>query len=50
MSISDEIKALRPSVFTAILFFFYALLVIPVGKYLLARYPVPGLSQLAAAI
>jgi hypothetical protein len=47
---ANELRALRPSVYTAILFFFYAIIVIPVGKYLLARYPVPGLSQLAAAI
>lgn len=50
MSISNELRALRPSVFTAILFFFYAILVIPLGKYLLAKYPVPGLAQLAAAM
>lgn len=47
---ANELRALRPTVYTGILFFLYALVVIPLGKYALARWQVPGLSQLAASI
>ena len=41
---------LKPSILTALLFALYALAVIPLLKYFLALYEVPGLSALAAAI
>ena len=41
---------LKPSILTALLFALYALAVIPLMKYFLNLYQVPGLSDLAAAI
>lgn len=41
---------IKPSVLNALLFGMYALVVIPLLKFALARWEVPGLSSLAAAI
>ena len=41
---------LKPSIFNALIFFLYAMVVIPLGKFILLKYQVPGLSQLAASI
>ena len=45
-----DMADLKPSLLTAILFALYALLVIPLLKYALVKFPVPGLSELAASI
>jgi hypothetical protein len=45
-----DMAELKPSVITAFLFALYALLVIPVLKFALAKWNVPGLSDLASAI
>ena len=45
-----DMAELKPSIFTAALFALYALLVIPFLKFILTKYPVPGLSELAQAI
>lgn len=39
-----------PSAGTLLLFALYALLVIPLMKYFLVKFEVPGLSKLAASI
>ena len=41
---------IKPSVLNAAMFGLTALLVIPLMKYILAKWPVPGLSDLAGAI
>lgn len=47
---SIDMADLKPSVMTALLFALYAMLVIPLLKFALAKWEVPGLSALAAAI
>lgn len=43
-------KGFLPSAGTLLLFALYALLVIPLLKYVLLKWEVPGVSKLAAAI
>lgn len=50
MPFKGDFALLMPSVLNMALFFVFALATIPLGKFLLAKYKVPGLSQLAAAI
>lgn len=45
-----DMADLKPSALTALLFALYALLVIPLLKFLLGKYYVPGISDLAGAI
>ena len=49
-TMSITMADLKPSILTALLFALYALAVIPLLKYFLGLYEVPGLSALAAAI
>jgi hypothetical protein len=45
-----DFAELKPSVLNMLLFAMYCLLVIPILKFFLTRWRVPGLSDLAAAI
>lgn len=45
-----DIGEYKPSIWAALLFFLYAILVIPFAKFVFAKWPVPGLSNLVGAI
>lgn len=45
-----DIQDYRPSLGAALLFFLYAILVIPFAKFVFTKWPVPGVTQLVHAI
>ena len=45
-----DLADIKPSVLSALLFVAYALLLIPLTKFALTKWHVPGLSDLAASI
>jgi hypothetical protein len=45
-----DVREYKPSIGTILLFALYALLVIPLLKFVFTKWPVPGISQLAYAI